>query len=296
MIRSTFLVAAMGALSLGAISCSKDTPAPSNGGKDPTVATADKPADKDLPQDADSRLARLEKRVDKIIEVLEPRLGPAEPDPSKTYSVALDPRDPIEGPKDAKVTVVEGFEFACPYCYQAYPIVEQLQQAFPNDVRVVSKYMVVHEPAVTAGLASCAANKQGKFAEMKKSIWTGSWGPDGRPIIEKLSPETMEGYAKDAGMDVEKFKTDMNSEDCRDWLLKSEETLRGVGQSGTPGFYINGRPLGGLVPIEQMKQIVTEEISKADKAIQGGVAQADYYQKVVVDSGEKKVGGWFDVE
>src|ERR1051326_8133384 len=164
MIRSTLLVAAVGALSLGALSCSKDTAASKNTAGDPTLAS----------------------------------------------------RDPIEGPKDAKVTVVEGFEFACPYCYQAYPIVEQLQQAFPNDVRVVSKYMVVHEPAVTAGLASCAANKQGKFAELKKSIWTNSWGPDGRPIIEKLSPEQMESYAKDAGMDVEQFKTDMNSEDCRD--------------------------------------------------------------------------------
>jgi protein-disulfide isomerase len=292
MLRTTVVVTALASLGLLGSACSKDSAA--TNGKD-APATAAKIADKDLPQDAASRLDRLEKRLAKVIEVLEPRLGPPEPDPSKMYAVPIDPRDPVEGPADAKVTIVEGFEFACPYCLQAYPIVEQVQAAFPNDVRVVTKYMVVHEPAVPAGLASCAANKQGKFPELKKSIWTNSWGPDGRPIIEKLAPEQMEQYATEAGMDVAKFKQDMSSEDCQSWLQASEETLRNVGQSGTPGFYINGRALGGLVPFEGMKKIIAEEIAKADKAIAGGVAQKDFYQKVVVETGEKKVGGWFDV-
>jgi protein-disulfide isomerase len=293
MLRTTVVVAAASFLGLLGSACSKDSSA--TNGKDPTVATSEKLPEKDLPQDAESRLARLEKRLDKVIEVLEPRLGAPEPDPTKMYAVAVDPRDPVEGPADAKVTIIEGFEFACPYCLQAVPIIEQVIAAFPNDVRVVTKYMVVHEPAVPSGLAACAAQKQGKYPEMKKSIWTQSWGPDGRPIMEKLSPATMEQYATDAGMDLEKFKQDMSSEDCRDWLIKSEQTLRTVGMSGTPGFYINGRALGGLVPFESMKQIIAEEIAKADKAIAGGVAQKDFYQKVVVEQGEKKVGGWFDV-
>jgi protein-disulfide isomerase len=244
----------------------------------------------------EKRLALLEKKVDKIIEVLEGVLPGKEPDPAATYSVPIDELDPVEGPANAKVTIVEGYEFACPYCLQAHPIVEQIRQEFPNDVRVVSKYLVVHQPAIPAGLAVCAANKQGKFAEMKNTIWSQAWGPDGRPIMEKLSPDAMAQFATDLGLDVEKFKADMDSDACRGWLDKSQKTLAQVGQSGTPGFYINGKAFGGLVPLDAMRQIVQDELKKADEAIKGGVKQDDFYRVAVVEKGEKKVPGWFDLD
>jgi len=296
MIRTPFLVAAV----LFAASCSKDTVTSKNGSADPTTATTSTTAqvaqDTAPKGDVNTRLDHLEKKVDKIIAKLEEVLPPPDADPTKTYSVPIDPRDPVEGPADAKVTIVEGFEFACPYCYQASSIIKQLQEAYPNDVRLVNKYMVVHQPAIPAGLASCAANKQGKFPELKKTIWEKAWGADGRPILEQLTPEALEKYAADLGMNVDQFKKDMNSEECQDWLEKSETALHDVGQNGTPGFYVNGRPLGGLVPLDSLKQIVDEEKGKADKAIAGGVAQADYYQKEVVEKGEKKVPGLFDVD
>ncbi len=298
MIRTPLLLAAVTSVAMLGASCSKDSGA-SNNKSDPSQKTTADPG-KDTPAapsgDLAARLTRVEKRLDKVTQVLEKALGPAEADPNKVYSVPIDPRDPVEGPADAKVTVVEGFEFACPYCYKASPIVEQLQAAFPNDVRLVNKYMVVHQPAIPAGLASCAANKQGKFPEFKKTMWTKAWGADGKPILEQLSPDALEKDAADLGMDVAKFKTDMNSEECRDWLEKSEQTLHDVGQSGTPGFYINGRPLGGLVPLDTMKQLVTDELAKAQKAIDGGVKQSDYYQSEIVGKGLKKVAGWFDVD
>lgn len=293
MIRTPLLLGVV----LLAASCSKDSGASNAAKVDTTVTAASDQAPAAAPKgDLEARVAHLEKRLDKMAEVLEKAMGPAEADPNKVYSVSIDPNDPVEGPADAKVTVVEGFEFACPYCKQASPIVEQLQAAFPKDVRLVNKYMVVHQPAIPAGLGSCAANKQGKFPAFKKMIWDKAWGADGRPILENLTPESLEKYATDLGMNIDKFKADMNSEDCQDWLRKSEEDLHAVGQNGTPGFYINGRPLGGLVPLDSMKQIVAEEIDKAQKVIDGGVKPEDYYQKEVVEKGDKKVAGWFDVD
>jgi protein-disulfide isomerase len=245
------------------------------------------------PADDDSRLARLERRIARIEQVLGPRLGPPEADAAATYAVKVSAMDPIEGPKDAKVTVIEGFEFACPYCLKANPVVEQLRAEFPADVRVVTKYLVVHDIAVPSGLAACAANQQGRFTEMKNLIWTKSWGPDGRMIQEKLSPETMLAYAAELGLDAAKFKADMEGQPCMDWLRESRSTLGTFGMSGTPGFFINGRHLGGLVPLEAMKQLVTEELAKADKAIAAGVAKADFYDTVVVGKGLTEVAPWF---
>jgi len=277
MLRISSVIAVV-ALACSAAACDQSSAAKSPGGADA------------------KRLAQLEKKVDKIIEVLEQVLPPKDPDPKATYSVPIDPLDPVEGPSNAKVTIVEGFEFACPYCLQAHPIMEQVRQTYPNDVRVVTKYLVVHQPAVPAGLASCAANKQGKYPEMKNAIWSQAWGPDGRPIMEKLSPDAMMAMATAIGVDATKFKADMESPECRSWLEKSQKTLQAVGQTGTPGFYVNGRALGGLVPLEGMKQIIDEEIKKADEAIQGGIKQEDFYRVAVVEKGEKKLPGWFDIE
>lgn len=270
-------------LALVAAACTKDSGATSAKGGE-------------LPHDAESRMARMEKRLDKIEEILSKALGAPQADPTAVYSVPIDPLDPVEGPADAKVTIVEGFEFACPYCLEANPIMEALLAEFPKDVRVVTKYLVVHQPAIPSGLAVCAANKQGKFTEMKNMLWQKAWGPDGRPIMEQLSPEAMEANATVLGLDAERFRGDMSGQDCRGWLEKSSETLNAVGQSGTPGFFVNGRALGGLVPLEGMKQIVAEELGKADQVIAGGVKQADYYKVAVVDKGLKKVKGWFDLD
>ena len=111
----------------------------------------------------EQRVARLEKKVDKIIEVLESVLPGKDPDPAATYS-------PVWTPAFWSLVMTFGCKFACPYCLQAHPIVEQIRQEFPNDVRVVSKYLVVHQPAIPSGLAVCAANKQGKYTEMKNAI------------------------------------------------------------------------------------------------------------------------------
>lgn len=270
-------------LALVAASCTKDSGATAQQGTG-------------MPKDAEARMARMEKRLDKIEEILSKALGAPQADPTAVYSVPIDPLDPIEGPADAKVTIVEGYEFACPYCLEAHPIMEALLAEFPKDVRVVTKYLVVHQPAIPSGLAVCAANKQGKYTEMKRMLWQKAWGPDGRPIMDQLGPEAMEANAAALALDLERFRADMSSQECRGWLEKSSEVLNAVGQSGTPGFYVNGRALGGLVPLEGMKQIVAEELAKADKAIAGGVKQSDYYQVAVVDKGLKKVKGWFDLD
>ena len=266
-----------------------------------TTATAGAAAAKDvsgvdLPStgSVEERLARIEHRVNKISEILAEALPPKEADPSRTYAVAIDPADPIEGPADAKVTIVEGFEFLCPYCWRANPTIDQIKAAYPKDVRIVNKYFLIHgPPAIPPGMAACAANKQGKYSDMKKALWDKIWGT-GQPDKDAVSPDNLVKLAGDMKLDVEKFKADMNSEDCKAWLEKSAESLQPVGTTGTPSFYVNGRHLNGAVPFEDFKKVIDEELAKADKAIAGGVPQAEYYQREIMAKGDKKVGGYFD--
>ncbi len=248
--------------------------------------------------DVEARLARLEKRLDKVIAALDQAMPPAEPDPAITYAVAIDPVDPVQGPADARVTIVEGFEFLCPYCYMVNPTVDQILAKYPKDVRLVSKYLVIHgEPAIAPGMAACAAAKQGKFKEMKAALWAhlfrdGAEGPQLQS--EQLEPDRMKAIESEAGVDVAKLEADMTSDACTSWLRASTESLRPVNINATPAFFINGRYIGGAEPFEEFDKLIQEEKAKADKAIAAGVAPAEYYEREVVAKGEKRVKGRFD--
>ena len=144
--------------------------------------------------------------MDQVIGILDQALPPNEPDPNATYSVSIAPADPVQGPADAKVTIVEGFEFLCPYCFMVNPTVEQIIAKYPTDVRLVSKYLIIHgAPAVMPGMAACASAKQGKFKEMKAALWSHFFHMDGqRPAMQQdqVSPDNIEKIAQEAGLDL----------------------------------------------------------------------------------------------
>jgi protein-disulfide isomerase len=285
-------------------SCTKDGPgiAPDLKALPPTTGEAAKPAasapgahDLKPVGSVEERLARIEKRVNKITQILEGAMPPPEADPSKTYAVSIDPTDPIEGPTDAKVTIVEGFEFLCPYCWKANPTIEQVLAAYPKDVRVVNKYFLIHgRPAIAPGMAACAANKQGKFGEMKKLLWSRLFSQTGQVQQDQIAPENMEKLAAELKLDAAKFKTDMEAPDCQAWMQRSQESLQPVGTTGTPSFYVNGRHLVGAVSFEELKPMIDDAIAKATKAIDGGVPKAEYYQREIVGKGDKRVAGYFE--
>lgn len=247
----------------------------------------------------DARITRIEQRLDKVIKVLDEALPPPEPDPAATYAATLTPNDPSEGPTDAKVTIVEGYEFLCPFCYLANPTVEQIAAKYPKDVRIVAKYLIIHgQPAIMPGLMACAAAKQGKYSAFKQGIWSHFFkmGDNGRPQMQQdnINQQAIEGIAKDAGLDMDKLKTDTTSADCQGWLASSQELLHALGANATPAFFINGRFISGAQSFDKFDEIIKEELAKADKAIAGGVAQKDYYQKEVIEKGLPKVKGRFE--
>jgi protein-disulfide isomerase len=239
--------------------------------------------------DRDDRLARVERRLDKVIATLDQALGPPEPDPASTYAVPVNEQDPIEGPRDAKVTIVEGYEFLCPFCYLVNPLVEQIRAKYPNDVRVVSKYLVVHgAPAAKAGTYVCAAAKQGKFVEMKTVVWNQLWKTEnGRPQAQPEQIEKLDEVVASLGLDRGRFAKDVES--CQQWLQSSQRELAAVGVNATPSFFVNGRPLRER-SFEAFDKLVAEELAKANRV---GIAGGEYYEREIVGKGLKRVKSRF---
>jgi len=81
-----------------------------------------------------------------------------------------DPRDSYIGQKDAKVTIIEFFDYNCGFCKKSAGWVEKVIKTYPKDVKIIFKELPILDSRTKtskiAAKAAIAANKQGKFAEI----------------------------------------------------------------------------------------------------------------------------------
>lgn len=141
------------------------------------------------------------------------------------------PNTPFVGPKDAKIVLVEFFDFSCGYCKRLAPAVEEIIKKNP-DVKVVFKPITfVAQISKYAAQAALAAQEQGKFLEM----YTVMLGAE-----ERLTEESIRSMAEKAGLDMKKFQEDVAS-------AKVESTIQEVANlsnllqiRGVPALVLNG--------------------------------------------------------
>jgi protein-disulfide isomerase len=191
----------------------------------------------------------------------------------------------FEGPIDAPVTIVEAFDFACPYCRKAHDTLAGLVKTSNGLVRIVYKNMVVHPQAMPAHLASCAAAKQGKYLAFASDMWTKGFDPYlASRDASKLSEDSVIAIAKAAGIDVGKLKTDMHSDECANRIKADMDELDKFHVNATPTLFINGTYLAGAPEDADLKALLTEKLATVK---QSGVKPAEYYEKEIMVKGEK---------
>ena len=182
-------------------------------------------------------LAKLE-NIEKSIQQVraQPAAAAARPqmDPNKVYSIPV-AGNPMRGPKDAKVTIVEFSDFQCPVCSQSAPLVEQVMKQYPKDVNFVYKQFpltAIHPNAMPAAKAVVAAGKQGKFWEMHDIAFQNS---------RELSADKLKEYAGKIGLDVPRWEKDFNSPEIDQQVQKEMAEGRAADVNGTPTFFVNGK-------------------------------------------------------
>jgi protein-disulfide isomerase len=183
---------------------------------------------------------------------------PPEPPPAK---VELG-QAPVKGPANAPVTLVAFSDFECPFCSRAALTVRQLEQEYQGKLRVAFKHQPLanHPNALPAATASLAAHEQGKFWEMHDKLFANQ---------TKLDRASLEGYAKELGLDMAKFKEAMDSNKFQAHIAADSAHGSEIGAGGTPTFFVNGRKIVGAKPIEVFRKMVDEELRKAGVAAAG---------------------------
>jgi len=146
-----------------------------------------------------------------------------------------------------------------------HPILKQMQEEFGDKLQVTFRefpLVPTHQHALAAASAAEAAGLQGKFWEMHHMIYDhqNDWKKefDVRPIFE--------GYAKQVGVDVDRYKRDVDSEAVAQRIMLDGNRGHSLGVKGTPTVFINGRevPFENL-PAEKFRVVIQNELRNAGK-------------------------------
>jgi protein-disulfide isomerase len=159
----------------------------------------------------------------------------------------------IKGSNAAPVTVVVFSDFECPYCKKAKDRIADLEAANAGKVRFVFKHrpLPFHESARLYARAAEAASAQGKFWAMHDRLFSAEKRPD---------RATLEAYAAELGLDLNRFKRDLDSKETEARIKADEALADRLEVKGTPTFFINGRRITGAQPTATIQAVIDEEL------------------------------------
>lgn len=150
--------------------------------------------------------------------------------------------DHVFGNKDSKVMLVEYGDYQCPGCGSVYPTVKSLTTKYQNQIAFVFRNFpltTLHANALAAAAAAEAAGLQGKYWEMHDALYSS------QSAWENLSPSNRTDYfanaAKDIGLNVDTFKTDMSSTKVNQKINFDIAMGKKAQIDGTPSLFLNGK-------------------------------------------------------
>jgi protein-disulfide isomerase len=176
----------------------------------------------------------------------------------------------VRGKADAKLTVVAFSDFRCPFCTRGNETVERIKLRYGEDMRVIYKFLPFQAPAASsAALGAWAAGKQGKFWEFHDAMY--ERGP-------RFTLEDLELTAMRVGLDVEQWYRDVESEEGKQHIRADLELGKRLSITGTPTYFVNGRPLDGARSEFEFRLLFAEELERAANKLAAGVKAKDLYE------------------
>ena len=143
-------------------------------------------------------------------------------------------------------TLVEYGDFECPYCGNAYPEIRELRRRLGDRLTFEFRHFPIeerHPHALLAAEAAEAARAQGRFDDMHDLLFENQ---------RALEHDDLIGYAKQLGLDVERFEQELNDHVHAEKIHADRARGEAEGVSGTPAFFIDGKRYDGFYDAETL--------------------------------------------
>ncbi len=160
-----------------------------------------------------------------------------------------DAATPVGGNPHGDATIVEFFDYRCPYCKQVQPALQKLLQQDPQ-LRIVYKELPVLGPAsVTAAHAALAARKQGKYEAFHAAMMAARG---------QITEATIDRVAASAGLDLDQLKKDLASPEIEQAIKDNLALADALDIHGTPAFIVGDHIVPGAVELDALKEMVAD--------------------------------------
>jgi protein-disulfide isomerase len=164
--------------------------------------------------------------------------------------------NPILGPADAPITIIEFSDYQCPYCrkwdLEAWP---QIQAAYPGKIRLVYRdfpLYSIHPESEAAAIAAWCAGDQQKYWEFHDLLFS-----DQLP----LGQDSYVKYAAQVKLNVDQFTECITAQKFKDNVSSNYSYASNLGVNSTPTFFVNGIPMVGAQPYEAFKDLIDKELA-----------------------------------
>jgi len=173
-------------------------------------------------------------------------------------AVLRDPEIPVLGNPQGDLTVVEYFDYQCPYCKKLAPEIAQVVREDGNIRLVLKDWPIFGAVSKSAAQLALAAKYQNKYQEAHDALIGAT---------EKLSDTSIPDLLTKAGVDVEKAKQDLQAhrKTIDDLLVRNDDQADAFGFEGTPGFIVGFFRVPGVVEMNVFKQIIADARAAAKK-------------------------------
>jgi protein-disulfide isomerase len=165
--------------------------------------------------------------------------------------VLRDPEIPVAGNINGDITIVEYFDYQCPYCRKLEP---ELRQVVQDDgkVRLVLKDWPILGPvSVTASRMALASKYQDKFLPVHEALIG---------VNSKLTEPRIRELLAGAGVDVDRLDRDLaaNAKAIDAILARNDDQAKAFGFRGTPSFIVGKFRVPGVLTMAQFDQVIAD--------------------------------------
>jgi protein-disulfide isomerase len=160
-----------------------------------------------------------------------------------------DPAAPVGGNPAGDVTLVEFFDYNCPYCRKVAPTMVELEQS-DRDLRLVYKEFPILGPGSQfAARAALASRKQRKYVPFHNALMQAN---------QQVTEDTVMDIARAVGLDAKRLEQDMQDPAIQDAIARNLQLANALGITGTPSFVIGERMVPGAVDLRTLQGLIAE--------------------------------------
>lgn len=158
-----------------------------------------------------------------------------------------------EGTSSPEVTIVEFGDFACPYCYKSYTVMNQLVQKYPDKIKLVWRDYLRNKDSIDLAMTGRCAGEQGQFWPMHNALFADQAN---LTTADNSRPAKLVALAQNLGLNITQFTACLSSEKYLNQIKKDYDDGNSLNIVGTPTWFVNNYQFAGYVPLDKFSALV----------------------------------------